>query len=78
MQRLTLPEFGPAGDRDAAWLIDQAGTIIAKIAQPVDSPESDVLREAVVGRVFDEDVGDAVLAGVAIASHRGGDAIGFT
>jgi hypothetical protein len=78
MRRIVLPDFGPAGDQDAARVLGSAGDVLAVVAQPVEPSDSGALRDAIIALVLDEDFGDIVLAGVAFAPHLGGDAVGFT
>lgn len=78
MRRIVVPSFGPAGQEDAARVLDQNGDVRALIAEPVNHPDAIVFRDAVVDAVLDADFGDVILAGVAFAPRWGGDAIGFT
>lgn len=76
--RLVLPELGPPGDDIAARVFDQAGTVVAVVAEPAAPADAEALRDAIIAHVLDEDFGDTVLAGVAFAPRWGGDAVGFT
>lgn len=78
MRRITLAEFGEDTEREAARVLDQSGATLATIAEPASPPDTETLRDAIIAKVFDEDFGDTVLAGVAFAAHLGGDAVGFT
>lgn len=78
MRRIIMPACGPSGPRDAAWVLDTTGVVLAVVAEPVDVMDGQVLRDAVVAEVLDADFGETVLAGVVFAAHWGGDAIGFT
>lgn len=78
MRRIELTAFGPSGDHDAATVLDAIGTVVATVAEPIVSPETDLLRDAVVAAALDEDFGETILAGVVFAPQWGGDAIGFT
>ena len=77
-RRIELPEFGAAGDRDAASVLGQSGEVLAVIAEPESPPDADTLRDAVIRAALDEDFGDVVLAGVAFSPRWGEDAVGFT
>ena len=77
-RRLVLPNWGPPSDHDAARVLDQAGSVVATVAEPAAPAGAEEFRDAVVTAVLDEDFGDVVLAGVAFAPRWGGDAVGFT
>jgi hypothetical protein len=78
MQRILLPRFGPAGELNAAEVLDVSGAVVATVAEPLQPPEQELLRDEVVLRVLDEEFGGRALAGVVFAAQWGGDAIGFT
>jgi len=77
-RRIVLSALGPASDIDAARVLDQIGTVVAVVAGPVEVPDFDTFRDAVVAGVLEADFGETVLAGVAFAPQWGGDAVGFT
>ncbi len=77
-RRIELSGFGAAGDRDAARVLDQSGDVLAMVAEPVLTPDMEMLRDAIIRAALEEDFGDVVLAGVAFAPEWGGDAVGFT
>lgn len=80
MRRIILsePDFGPSGDQEAAEVLGQSGEVLAVFAQPARTIDVATLREAIVSSTFDQDFGDAVIAGVAFAPNLGGDAVAFT
>jgi hypothetical protein len=78
VRRLTLPQFGTAGDNTVAQVLDHIGEVIADVVEPVELLDSETLRDAVISRVLDIDFGEIVIAGIAFAPKWGGDAVGFT
>ena len=78
MRSIIIPLLGPKDDQIAARVLDQNGAVVAVIAEPIDPPDIEPFRDAVVDVVFAEDFGDIILAGVSFADRWGGDAVGFT
>lgn len=77
-RRIVLSGWATPGETVAARILDQSGAVVGVVLEPVRVGDAQALRDAVIDAALETDFGDVVLAGVAFASHLGGDAVGFT